>query len=165
VTFVTVGTARQPFNRLIEAVEKALVDGSAGGADVFVQYGSSRRPSVGVAHAFLSRDDHEQILREAPIVVSHAGVGTILTCVRQGKRAVVMPRRAEYGEQVNDHQGELAERLASRGLVFVANDANELRAHLKRPRSDFVIETPPRNTAAIERVRRFLDELEREYGG
>jgi UDP-N-acetylglucosamine transferase subunit ALG13 len=102
---------------------------------------------------------------EASIVISHAGVGTILMCVRQGKRPIVMPRRADRGEQANDHQVELAERLTREGLVFVAHDANELRAHLTRAQGDFVIQSPPRNELVIERVKRFLLEMESRRGG
>jgi SAM-dependent methyltransferase len=75
-----------------------------------------------------------------------------------------MARRDDLGEQVNDHQVALAERLARQGLVFVAHDASDLVAHLRRPQTDFVIEPPPRNTAAVDRVKRFLDEVERQRG-
>ena len=156
---VTVGTARQPFDRMMIAVEEVLTACPPNGEEVIVQHGSSRVPKVGTAHAFLPREQHERLVREASMVISHAGVGTIIICLRQGKRALVMPRRADHGEQANNHQIELAERLASQGFVFLAHDSAELRAHLARPRSEFLIEPPARNAVAVRLVRRFLGEI------
>jgi UDP-N-acetylglucosamine transferase subunit ALG13 len=144
---------------MVFAVESALLAGGPIDEEVVFQHGTSHVPTLGTAHDFMPRAQHERLVCEASLVVGHAGVGTILMCARQGKRAVVMPRRADHGEQANDHQVELAERLASLGLVFVARDAADLTVHLKRPRADFLIEPPARNIVAVEQVRRFLGEI------
>ena len=65
-------------------------------------------------------------LEAAHVVVAHAGVGSILLAVRHGHVPIVMPRLHRYGEHVDDHQAQLAGRLAQLGRVLVAWDGREL---------------------------------------
>jgi UDP-N-acetylglucosamine--N-acetylmuramyl-(pentapeptide) pyrophosphoryl-undecaprenol N-acetylglucosamine transferase len=64
-------------------------------------------------------------MREADVVVSHAGVGSALAAMQAGRRAVFVPRRRAHGEHVDDHQVELARELQGRRLV-VAREAEDL---------------------------------------
>jgi UDP-N-acetylglucosamine transferase subunit ALG13 len=56
----------------------------------------------------------------------HAGAGSIMHAVEAGKVPVVMPRRAAFGEHVNDHQVEFAQALAEAGKVVMANTPDDL---------------------------------------
>jgi UDP-N-acetylglucosamine transferase subunit ALG13 len=58
--------------------------------------------------------------------VTHAGVGTIMTALANGKHPVVMPRLARFGEAIDDHQLGLARRLAEAGYVTLAEDEKTL---------------------------------------
>jgi UDP-N-acetylglucosamine transferase subunit ALG13 len=62
-------------------------------------------------------------MRDADVVVSHAGVGSALAAMRTGHRAVFVPRRRAHGEHVDDHQLAMAAELDRRGLV-VAREAD-----------------------------------------
>jgi UDP-N-acetylglucosamine transferase subunit ALG13 len=66
------------------------------------------------------------------VVVAHAGMGTILTCLELGKPILIFPRQAALGEQRNDHQLATAERFRERGDVHVAMEEDELAALLDR---------------------------------
>jgi len=66
-----------------------------------------------------------QAMREADVVVSHAGVGSALAAMQAGRRALFVPRRRSYGEHVDDHQVEMARELHGRNLV-VAREAAEV---------------------------------------
>ena len=101
---VTTGTNEQPFDRLVRAAAEL-----AEGEDAFVQYGASREPhGRGEWVDFLDFDVLAERMREARVVVCHAGVGSIMLARRCGHRPVVMPRRFELGEAVDDHQLHLA---------------------------------------------------------
>ena len=77
-----------------------------------MQYGASREPhGAGEWVDFLDFDVLAERMREARVVVCHAGVGSIMLARRCGHRPVVMPRRFELGEAVDDHQLQLARRL------------------------------------------------------
>jgi UDP-N-acetylglucosamine--N-acetylmuramyl-(pentapeptide) pyrophosphoryl-undecaprenol N-acetylglucosamine transferase len=66
-----------------------------------------------------------QAMREADVVVSHAGVGSALAAMQAGRRALYVPRRRAHGEHVDDHQVEMARELQGRNLV-VAREASEV---------------------------------------
>ena len=66
-----------------------------------------------------------QAMREADVVISHAGVGSALAAMQAGRRAVYVPRRRAHAEHVDDHQVEMARELEGRSLV-VAREAGEL---------------------------------------
>jgi UDP-N-acetylglucosamine transferase subunit ALG13 len=127
VVFVTVGTARQGFSRLLQAVDDLAECGFFAGEPVFIQTGSTRDfvPRHCDWKAFVPRAEFERLMTEAALVISHGGT-TILEMVRLGKVPVVMPRRKKYGEHVNDHQIELTELLAAEGRVVPAWEARDL---------------------------------------
>ena len=66
--------------------------------------------------------------RRARVVVSHAGVGSIMLALMAGRRPVVVPRIAALGEAVDDHQVPLARRLDAAGLVRLVEDPDDLAA-------------------------------------
>jgi UDP-N-acetylglucosamine transferase subunit ALG13 len=67
------------------------------------------------------------------VFICHAGVGSIVLARRFGLRPVIMPRRPEHGEHVDEHQLELSRRLHQAGLVTVVEDAEQLAAAVRRP--------------------------------
>ncbi len=125
---VTVG-AQMSFDRLVSAVDDWA--GRTPGAEVFAQIGPAREPPRNVAWTrFLEPDEFRRRVAQADVVVSHAGMGTILTALEHGKPIVVMPRRGDLEETRNDHQVATAERFRELGAVYVARDAVELVAWL-----------------------------------
>jgi UDP-N-acetylglucosamine transferase subunit ALG13 len=120
--FVTTGTTESPFERLVEASE-TLTDFE----DVVVQYGSAARAPL-VHHAFKMAPpaEVERFFQTARVVVCHAGVGSISASLAAGKRPIVVPRRQDLGENVDDHQHELGVRLAALGLATLVEDVGEL---------------------------------------
>jgi UDP-N-acetylglucosamine transferase subunit ALG13 len=126
--FVTVGTDG-PFDRLVSTIDQWAA--RTGYADVFAQIGKSTlRPDFIRFTEFLEPPEFTRYFASASLVVSHAGMGTILTALRHQKPLLVMPRRAALGEQRNDHQLATARRLQALGKVSVAFDEGELVARL-----------------------------------
>ena len=124
--FATVGTHGQPFTRFLDAL--ASLDG-----DVVVQYGHNEPPAgVYVATAFLPFDELCSYMHDADVVVTHAGVGSILCARQAGHVPVVVPRLHRFGEHVDDHQTELVSALAADGHVVPVWDIAELPAAVAR---------------------------------
>src|SRR5688572_12463987 len=85
---VTIGTS-EPFDRLLRAIAELEFD-----EPLVVQYGDSKtRPARARCVSFLSFDELVQLVRDARVVITHAGAGTVLACAFNGKRPVVVPRR------------------------------------------------------------------------
>lgn len=57
--------------------------------------------------------------RSADLVVTHAGVGTIMQLLEWGINPVVVPRRRSRGEHVDDHQVQICDYLLNAGLATV----------------------------------------------
>jgi UDP-N-acetylglucosamine--N-acetylmuramyl-(pentapeptide) pyrophosphoryl-undecaprenol N-acetylglucosamine transferase len=111
---VSLGTSRYPFPRLVTAL-RAILPSSA---DVVWQIGPMALDTPGVqTHAQMSQHDLSAAMREADLVIAHAGVGTALQAMEAGHCPVLVPRRADRREHVDDHQFEVAAELAGRGLA------------------------------------------------
>jgi UDP-N-acetylglucosamine transferase subunit ALG13 len=87
-------------------------------AEIVIQHGHDAAPP-GVRHAapFMPFGEMEEYFGTADLVVTHAGVGSILCARRAGHRPIVVPRYRELGEHVDDHQVELTRALSELGEV------------------------------------------------
>lgn len=123
----------EPFDRLVRAVD-AWAARTGRGAEVFGQITARAgyRPKHFPCAAALAPQDYEARLRSATLVVSHAGMGSILTALGSGTPIVVMPRRGHLGETRNDHQNDTVARLGARPGLHVAADETALGPLLDR---------------------------------
>ena len=124
--FVSVGTHEAPFDRMLEAVHELQLN-----EELVVQHGPSQVRFEGAKEfEFVPFDQVVEHIRQARAVFMHAGVGSVMISLANGKRPIVMARRHTFGEHVDDHQVELARRMEASGLVTVVDDAETLRAAL-----------------------------------
>lgn len=107
--FVTVGTTKENFDRLINAIAGVAHEHSD--TDFFVQYGSSSRPNIPNATNFLTMQEFGSYIDASDVIITHAGVGCIASSIRRGKRVIIVPRLAKYAEHKNDHQLQIAARI------------------------------------------------------
>lgn len=134
LVFATVG-ATLPFNRLIDSVAALKADGSIP-ERVIAQTGvGGHMPASLETSETLPFGKVQDILRDARIVVCHGGTGSFITALRQGCQVIAMPRLSNLGEHYDDHQAEITEAFAKRGLVLIANTPDELRSALKEART------------------------------
>jgi beta-1,4-N-acetylglucosaminyltransferase len=125
---VVVGQTRG-FTRLVKKIDEI-----AGRIDerVIIQLGHTRYyPKNSEFFYFENYSKMKELNREARIVVSHAGVGSILTAIKQGTTIIIMPRLKKYGEAIDDHQLEISEALSGDPRILIAHDENELEQYLK----------------------------------
>jgi UDP-N-acetylglucosamine transferase subunit ALG13 len=126
--FVSVGTHEAPFDRMLRAVCELDL-----GEQLVVQYGPSAvRCEGAVESEYLPFDEVVDYIREARAVVMHAGVGSVMISLANGKRPIVMARLQRLGEHVDDHQLELARRLEANGLLTLVEDSPALAEALGR---------------------------------
>ena len=131
---LSLGTHQQAFLRALDLVEPL----ACGGADFVIQHGSTPpRPEMPntVWIEFMPYENVVDAMARADSVVCHAGVGTIMTALKAGHTPVVIPRQAQHGEHVDDHQRDIATRFAERGLVRCVTTETDL-ATLLTPRGE-----------------------------
>lgn len=122
--FATVGShPTYRFERFLTAL------GSLPGDELVVQHGPGRPPpNAAQAVPWMTFAEIAEHMERAEHVVSHAGAGTILCAARAGQVPIVFPRLERFDETVDDHQLELARRLAEDGRLIVVESAAELAA-------------------------------------
>ena len=114
---VTLGLNPFPFRRLLERLIEIL----PGDAEVLWQTGTTDVAGLPIeAHATLPTHELDAAMAAADVVVAHAGTGSSLQALDAGKVPVLVPRRAAFGEQVDEHQPPLARELGARGLAVAA---------------------------------------------
>jgi len=124
----TIGTS-EPFDRLVEVADAVA---EACGERVVVQGGRSRcRLERAELLDYLAYDELVSLVSEARIVVTHAGAGSALLSLGEGKRPVLVPRRRRHGEAIDDHQVQFGRRLAELGLAHFVEDPGKLPAFLR----------------------------------
>ncbi|WP_231889678.1 glycosyltransferase [Erythrobacter neustonensis] len=112
------------FDRLIAAMDALAPDL---GMPVIAQTGKGTyAPRNMDAREKIAPAEFEALVADARLIVSHAGIGTVLTAARCGKPILLMPRRADLGEHRNDHQRATVGKLAGRPGIVVAADESEL---------------------------------------
>lgn len=94
--------------------------------ELHVQHGPASAPPCAAAYPFLPFTTLADLMQSADVVVSHAGVGSIMCAVQAGHVPIVFPRLKRYRETVDDHQLELATALAAKGAVLMARTPEEL---------------------------------------
>lgn len=125
---VTVGTDL-PFDRMVRIVDAWARENQR--QDVFAQIGEGGWKPTYIRHAeFLQPVEFGEYFNASKIIISHAGMGTILSALFHGKPILVMPKLAKLGEHRNEHQTATAVRMKEIGNVNVAFDEDELRYRL-----------------------------------
>jgi UDP-N-acetylglucosamine transferase subunit ALG13 len=125
--FVTIGT-QAPFDRFIRIVDEVAPQlGEEIIAQVH-QLGFEARNIKTVN--FLAPDEFNELFEKARLIVSHAGMGTILSALQQKKPIIIFPRIAALGEHRNEHQLATAKKFKELGSVYVAMNEEELKALL-----------------------------------
>lgn len=114
------GTAA-PFARLVDAVLGFAAAHPE--ADVWIQYGPYGGPRTAPGETYEPRGAILTRIAEADVVVCHAGSGTLRDAIDAGHVPVVLPRRAELGEHVDDHQFDVAQALFEAGRILLADEA------------------------------------------
>jgi UDP-N-acetylglucosamine transferase subunit ALG13 len=128
--FLTIGT-QVAFDRLVGSVDAWA--GQRGRSDVVGQIGPSKlQPRHMTWHETLPPADFRRAFDAADVLVAHAGLGSILMALQAAKPIVIFPRRAELGEQRNDHQLATARAFADHPGIAVAFDEAGLWERLDR---------------------------------
>jgi UDP-N-acetylglucosamine transferase subunit ALG13 len=139
--FVTAGT-QLPFDRLLKAIDQMaeeFVD-----VKFVVQALNTTYTAKNIKVLdFLSPGDFDHYIDSAKLIISHAGMGTIINAMVKQKPIVVMPRLFKYNEHRNDHQLATAKKMDSMSYVDVAYDEIEL---VNKVRDMWPNNLRPRNT-------------------
>ncbi|MER2133597.1 MAG: glycosyltransferase [Arthrobacter sp.] len=115
--FVSLGTIKPyTFDSMIDS----LLNTGLCNENTTWQLGSTRREDLpGRVLRQTTAREFEHLCRTSDVVVTHSGVGTILNLLESGIHPVVVPRRKQRNEHVDDHQLQIAELVSELGVATV----------------------------------------------
>lgn len=130
--FVVLGTQKFQCNRLLRAVD-GLVENGTITEEVYAQRGHSDYQPRHYAYTdFMDKDSFEEKMEQCSLLITHSGVGTILSGIHHGKGVIVFPRLKKYKEHVDDHQLEIANAFGKKKLVLVCGEKDSLAEVIKQ---------------------------------
>lgn len=120
--FLTVGTTKFLFSRMLKMVDKALVDCGTK-EKLIAQVGPNKYHFTYQNVQYFSEIPFNKMvyyLSRARLVIAHAGMGTILLALKYAKnKPLIFPRSRKFNEHVDDHQTFFAKFLEKKKLVEV----------------------------------------------
>ena len=135
--FVSLGTQDKPFNRIIDYVislKENLKEIKS--EKIIIQLGQTKLLKSDIEriksleniiiYDMLKPEKMKDIIKDADIIITHAGVGTIMECLERNKEIIVVPRKVENLEHVNNHQEEIAFEMEKKGFLTKVDTYEEL---------------------------------------
>lgn len=136
---VLLGTQNNSFHRLLEEVDKNVENGNIN-EEVIVQAGytkyepKTKKQPIKI-FSTISKKGLDDLIEQANLVISHGGVGSMVTANQKGKKVIAVPRYQKYHEHVNDHQIDTINIFAKKGYVMPVKNVEELGQALENIKS------------------------------
>ncbi len=128
--FGTVGTHTAPFDRLVRALDEYAEQTSE---RVIIQIGHATYEPIRAEWFRMTGSEQMAAYRRGADVVVTQAADSMLEAIRARKRVVAVPRQRRFGEAIDDHQVELARKLAATHGIVVVEDVAHLRSVLSTP--------------------------------
>lgn len=129
---VMLGTQNNSFERLLkkmdELIEKKVID-----EKVIVQSGYTNYESKNMRiFDLIPQEELERYQEQADLIITHGGVGSIVSSIKKGKKVIAIPRLHRYHEHVNDHQKQIVEAFDKKGYIIGIQRIDELKKAIIR---------------------------------
>ena len=123
---VILGTQDKDFSRLLKAVDKEIEKGTITDR-VVVQAGQTKYKSDNMEiFDLVEAPKFEKLIDEADLIITHGGVGSILSGIKKNKKIIAAARLSKYKEHHNDHQKQIIEEFVKEGYILELTNFNEL---------------------------------------
>ena len=132
---VTLGTQDKTFERLLKAIDKQIKKGNIKDK-VIVQAGTTKYESDDMEiFDFISMKKFDELLKEADLVITHGGVGSILGAIRKDKKVIAIPRLSKYKEHTNDHQKQIVKEFVDNKYILTCNDLSKINLAIEESKT------------------------------
>ncbi len=122
---VTVGTDHHPFDRLVHWVNDWLGVHPDQAPGFFLQSGTAAVHPACAASRSVEVQQLDQLLDSADVIVCHGGPASIAAAWARDRLPIVVPRRPDLGEHVDDHQVIFSRKVAQLGRIRLAQTRAE----------------------------------------
>lgn len=133
--FVTLGTQDKSFERLLRDIQKQIDLGNIK-EKVVVQAGFTKFDSKDMEiFDLIPMDDFDKLMNECDLLITHGGVGSIISGLKKNKKVIAVARLAKYKEHMNDHQKQIVDNFSDAGYILKYDDGDDLGKILKKVKS------------------------------
>ena len=80
-------------------------------------------------------DEYDKLIEKCDILITHGGVGSIVTGLKNNKKVIAAARLEKYKEHVNDHQLQIIENFSNSGYILALDNFDELEDVLKKAKT------------------------------
>ena len=132
---VTLGTQDKPFKRILLAIQKEIDNGNIKD-EVVVQAGCTKFESKQMKiFDLIPTDEFSKLVEKCDILITHGGVGSIITGLKNNKKVIGVARLKKFGEHTNDHQLQILENFDQEKYIIYLKDLDKLNDALKKAKS------------------------------
>ena len=155
---VLLGTQNNEFKRLLEEIERNIKIGNIT-ENVIVQSGFTKYESNNMKIIdMIPKDELIKLVKEANIVITHGGVGSIQMALQENKKVIAVPRKSKYGEHVNDHQCQIVKMFNEKGYLIGIDSVDEIEEALKKINNFIPIKYEKSESKIINIIDKYLEE-------
>lgn len=156
---VLLGTQNNSFHRLLEEIDK-LIEKKVINEKVIVQAGYTKYESKNMKiFGLIPQNELNKYQKEADLIITHGGVGSIISSLKIGKKVIAIPRLHEYGEHVNDHQKQIVESFDKKGYIIGINDVSQLENAIKKVAKFIPKKYEANNKKMLSIIEQFIDNI------
>lgn len=157
--FITVGSRSFQFNRLLEAIDKAVESGFIMD-ELFAQIGSSDyEPKYFPYVKFLNHTDFNNCIEECDTVITHGGTGVIMNSIKRGKKVIAVPRLAKYHEVVDDHQIQLVREFERMGMIIACYECDKIAEAIEQSKWKTLISYESNTSNVIHSIESYITSM------
>lgn len=151
------GTQDKRFDRLLNAIlESDFIKNNS----VYVQLGYTKGTYKGIhCQEYYTEEELMHQISIADLIITHAGVGAIVSSLKQKKRTIVVPRLGKFKEQNNDHQVQIMDRFDKQGYIISCNDLSKLDEIVKNAFNFKPKEYKIEKQGIIDEISNFINNL------
>lgn len=151
------GTQNNSFERLLKELDR-LKEKKIIKEKIIVQAGYTKYDSKNLEiFDFIDKDSLEKYQSQADIIITHGGVGSIISSLKKDKKVIAVPRLKEFDEHVNDHQKDIVESFSKNGYIIGIEDIKDLEDAYKKINKFKPNKYIPNNSKIIKIVEDFIE--------
>ena len=129
--FVTLGTQDKEFTRLLKiidnGIEKGIIKEEVVAQTGYTNYQSKNFKTI----SFTDMDKFEKIMEKCDLLITHGGVGSIISGLHHHKKIIAMARLKKYKEHTNNHQKQIIKKFVKDGYIVELKNEKGLEETIK----------------------------------
>lgn len=156
---VLLGTQNNSFHRLLEEIDR-LIEKEIIKDEVIVQAGYTKYESKNMKiFNLISKEELDKLQEKADIIITHGGVGSIISSTKLGKKVIAVPRLSKYKEHVNDHQKDIVSVFDKKGYIVGLTGVEELENAIEKVKKFVPNKYEENNEKMLSIISDFIDNV------